>query len=57
MNMMMIYLLRNLQAYEYHVPPSVENDAFHTFLLINSEIVLQQELFFQKKCVFQESVY
>lgn len=52
MNMMMIYLLRNLQAYEYHVPPSVENDAFHTFLLINSEIVLQQELFFQKKCVF-----
>ena len=38
--------------------PSVEKvDAFHNLLLMNSGIVLPQELFFQKKCVFQESVY
>ena len=32
-------------------------NAFHNLLLMNSGIVLPQELFFQKKCIFQESVY
>ncbi len=35
----------------------LKGNAFHTFLLMKSGIILPQELFFQKKCVFQESVY
>jgi hypothetical protein len=32
MNMIVFYLLRSLQAYEYHVPPSVESECFPYFL-------------------------
>jgi hypothetical protein len=30
--MKVFYLLRSLQAYEYHVPPSVESECFPYFL-------------------------
>ena len=56
--MKVFYLLRSLEAYEYHIPPSVESECFPYFLTneVRNHSVTRIVLSKEKMCILRISL-